>query len=218
MEVIELRSRFARCHLLVGSEGAVLVDAGSGLEVADVTEALSAVGLKPRDLGLIVLTHGDGDHIAGAARIQEATGADVLAHALEIAYIAGRVPRSFPVAKRMFGLLGRRLSRPTVTRVMTGEGQTEGEIEVIHAPGHTPGHIVVFAGDMLIAGDAFRTGATFRETPAAMTVDRSTARETIKRLAERPIARAYSGHGPPSDNASAAGEPLDGITASLTPP
>lgn len=202
MDIIDVPGRFARCQLIIADDGVTLIDAGAAADAHAIRRALMSAGRSPRDIRLIVLTHGDGDHIGGAKALQDETGADILAHELELDYIAGHVPRSFPVIKRGFGILGRRLGRPTVTRVMSGDRLTIGDLEVVHAPGHTPGHLVVYSGDALIAADALRTGDRFTEVPGPMTVDRARSRETIRMLADRPVSRAHSGHGPPAEDAS----------------
>jgi glyoxylase-like metal-dependent hydrolase (beta-lactamase superfamily II) len=201
MEVVDIPGRMGRCQLILGADGLTLVDSGGDPGARSILAAFADRGLSIRDLRRIVLTHGDGDHIAGARLLQERSAAEVIAHELELAYIAGRVPAGFPIAKRAFGWLGRRLPRPDVTRIVAGDGLELGEIEIIHAPGHTPGHLVVQAGDALLVGDALRTGETFAQVPAPMTVDGNRARQTIRSLAERDVRHAYSGHGPPSNDA-----------------
>jgi glyoxylase-like metal-dependent hydrolase (beta-lactamase superfamily II) len=202
-EAIDIRSGQARCQLIVGAQGGTLVDTGSDVNARAIVAAMMSAGVRLRDIRLVILTHGDGDHVAGAKFIQDASGAEVLAHELEAAYILGRLPAGFPLAKRAFHLLGRRLPRPRLTRLMSGSRLEIGDVEIVHAPGHTPGHLVVYAGDAICAGDAFTTGDRFKEVPALMTVDRARARATIRALASRAVGRAYSGHGAPADGAAA---------------
>jgi glyoxylase-like metal-dependent hydrolase (beta-lactamase superfamily II) len=201
--ILDVRSGQAHSQVILTASGVALVDAGSDPKARAIRRTLSRAEIALSAVRWIVLTHGDGDHVAGARDLQDACGAQVIAHELEVEYVMGRVPPGFPVAKRAFGLLGSRLPRPSELLPMTGERLDLGPVEIRHAPGHTPGHIVVYAGDAICAGDAFRTGDRFREVPRALTVDVSTSRETLRRLAGRPTVRAFSGHGPPSDDASA---------------
>jgi glyoxylase-like metal-dependent hydrolase (beta-lactamase superfamily II) len=202
VEIVDVPNRMGRCQLILGTDGITLVDTGADPGAKAILAAIAERGLRPADLRRIVLTHGDGDHVGGARRLQELSGAEVVAHELEVDYIGGRVPRRFPIAKRALGILAGRRPRPSISRVMTGETLLLGEIELVHAPGHTPGHIIVRAGAALIVGDAFRTGDVFAEVPAPMTVDRRLARDTIRRIAEMPVTSVYSGHGPPAMDAA----------------
>ena len=202
VEIIDVHGGQARSQLILGARGVTLVDTGSDIRARAIAAALASVGFGLRDIRLIVLTHGDGDHLAGAHLLQDESGADVLTHELEVEYVLGRLPARFPIAKRAFHFLSRRLPRPRVTRQMSGPRLVIGDIEIVHTPGHTPGHLVVYAGDALCAGDAFRTGYRFTEVPSLMTVDRAMSRTTIRMLAGRAVIRAYSGHGPPSHAAA----------------
>lgn len=213
--IIDVRSGQAHSQIILTQFGALLVDAGSDPKARAIRRVLSATGMEVAAIRWIVLTHGDGDHIAGARDLQDASGAQVIAHELEIEYVMGRIPPGFPLAKRAFGMMGRRLPRPFELRPMTGERLDIGSVEIRHAPGHTPGHLVVYAADAICAGDAFRTGERFREVPTALTVDVARSRETLGRLARRQTALAFSGHGPPTDEAS---ERLNALVLSLPPP
>jgi glyoxylase-like metal-dependent hydrolase (beta-lactamase superfamily II) len=196
-EIIDIRSGQARSQLIVGAHGAALVDAGSDVQARAILAAMKSAGVGISDLRIVVLTHGDGDHIAAARFLQDAGAAEILAHELEADYVLGRLPAGFPFAKRAFHLVGRRLPRPHLTRLMSGARLEIGDVEIVHAPGHTPGHVVVYAGDAICAGDAFTTGDRFKEVPGLMTADRARSWATIRALAGRAVARAYSGHGPP---------------------
>jgi glyoxylase-like metal-dependent hydrolase (beta-lactamase superfamily II) len=201
VEIVDVRSGQAHCQIIFGSSGITVVDTGSDRTARPILEAIGRHGHTAADVSLIVLTHGDGDHIAGARAIQDASGAQVLASAEEADYLAGRLPPGFPLAKRLFHIVGGRIRRPVVTILTSDAGLVLNDIEVAPAPGHTPGSIVVFAGDAVCAGDAFTTGDRFTRVPKFMDVDAARAEATIRDLAARRIARAFSGHGPPADGA-----------------
>src|SRR5207244_3277863 len=83
----------------------MLVDTGWGQSTKKIERALHDLGLDPRDLALIVLTHGHGDHAGGAARLRQLSGAKVLAHAGDLAMLqAGHNRPLLPM-----GALGRLL-------------------------------------------------------------------------------------------------------------
>ncbi len=61
----------SNAYLLRG-EQAVLVDAGGPEDGDRLRDALSAQGLQPRDIALVLLTHGHNDHSGTAASFAEA--------------------------------------------------------------------------------------------------------------------------------------------------
>jgi glyoxylase-like metal-dependent hydrolase (beta-lactamase superfamily II) len=169
-----MRSTIHPVVLWQGREGITLVDAGYPGQLADIESALSALGLKLKDVRRIFLTHQDLDHIGSAEAVQAATGAEVYAHAADKPYIEGekRLVKMDPARwedrlKAMPEKLRHRArlmmsDRPTVKvlRVLRG-GETlpfHGGIDVIPTPGHTPGHVCYFVKSLglLIAGDALR--------------------------------------------------------------
>jgi glyoxylase-like metal-dependent hydrolase (beta-lactamase superfamily II) len=201
MRIIDIPLRFARCQLVM-ADVPTLVDAGGAADTSSVLAVIAREGLSMSQLGRIILTHGDGDHIGGAAELQRLSGAELVAHEDERPYLEGHVPAGFSIVKRMVVAIGSRGPRPHIDRWVTG-GEVIDGLEVAHSPGHTPGSICVYAGDAILAGDAFRTGAQFEEVPRLMSADVARSRATIRALARRPVRWAFSGHGPPADGAEA---------------
>lgn len=198
--IVDVRAGFAHCQIVAGDGGEVVViDPG---RAGPVLDALARERIPLTSVRWIVLTHGDGDHWGGAAALVERSGAQVAAHEAERAYLDGTRMPPFSLPKRLLiGLGGRRAVPPRVDRWLR-DGETVGRLEVIHTPGHTPGHICLQAGTDLIAGDAFTTGERFSEVPRLMSADAAGARRAIRALAGREISRAFSGHGPPADDAA----------------
>jgi glyoxylase-like metal-dependent hydrolase (beta-lactamase superfamily II) len=206
--VIDVRAGFAHCQIVV-ADSVTLVDAG---DPRPILAALAAAGIGPRDVHRIVLTHGDGDHTRGASALRELTGAEVAAHVDERGYLDGTDVPPFSLPKRLLiRVAGRHAMRPIVDRWLRDREVVDG-LEVIHTPGHTPGHISLRVGDTLLVGDAFSTGERFREVPRLMTADLPRSRRSIQLLAGLDIDRAFSGHAPPADGA---GEKLRALAAAV---
>jgi glyoxylase-like metal-dependent hydrolase (beta-lactamase superfamily II) len=139
------------------SKAAVVIDPGG-----DVPRILEAV----RELGLtverILLTHGHIDHAGGAAELRDALpGVPVEGPALPDAFLLEGLAQS----GAQYGIA----ARPVVPDRWLAEGDTvaiAGQgFQVLHCPGHTPGHVVfanaalgfAVVGDVLFQGSIGRT-------------------------------------------------------------
>ena len=73
------------CHLLVEPDGrgAVLLDTGLIGERGQIRRRLRRLGLGPRDVCAILLTHGHLDHAGNLAWAKAWTGAPIYAHPAE---------------------------------------------------------------------------------------------------------------------------------------
>jgi glyoxylase-like metal-dependent hydrolase (beta-lactamase superfamily II) len=151
----------------------VLIDAGFPGQADALVSAIAAEGFRAGDITHIIITHQDIDHIGCLPDIlQLAPSAQVIAHAEEAPYIDGRKTPvklaaleaaydSLPEAKKQFcATLREGFSSRRAAIGKTVENGTllpmAGGIEVVHTPGHTPGHIALFLrqGRIMVAGDA----------------------------------------------------------------
>jgi glyoxylase-like metal-dependent hydrolase (beta-lactamase superfamily II) len=160
-------SKTDNAYLIDGDDGLTLVDVGRSKAVGLLLNAITDLGHDPADLRRIVLTHAHPDHVQGAPELRERTGARVLIHAADAAWLAdGRVPedgRSGAGARRFDGLKAGQWTpfKPDAT-LEDGEliGGADG-LRVIHTPGHSPGHIALLHEPTrtVLVGDAvFHTG------------------------------------------------------------
>lgn len=134
-----------------------LVDAGG-----DIPRLLDAVAKHGVTLERLLVTHGHLDHCSGVADLAEQLALPVDGpHPDDQFWIDG-----LPMAARQYGFPPARPFTPT-RWLKDGDTVQVGEetMEVIHCPGHTPGHVVfyhrghelAFVGDVLFQGSIGRT-------------------------------------------------------------
>jgi hydroxyacylglutathione hydrolase len=170
-----------------GTDEAVLVDPG-----ASIGEMLAAVRAAGAAVTAIVLTHAHLDHVDGVARAKLETGAPVLLHR-----DAEEMYRAVPVQAQWFGM--RVDAPPPVDAYLEIGGTVEiggCSLEIRHAPGHAPGHVILVGDGAAIVGDCVFAGSIGRtDLPGGdfQTLMHS-IRSQILTLPDETV--LYSGHGP----------------------
>jgi hydroxyacylglutathione hydrolase len=147
------------CSIVVctASNRAAIVDPGGDL--ARIREALDQLGATPEK---ILLTHGHIDHAGGAAELAEALSVPIEGPHEADAFLLSNLEAQ----GQRFGITNIRNATPT--RWLTeGETVSLGDLtfNVLHVPGHTPGHLVfvnapsrfALVGDTLFQGSVGRT-------------------------------------------------------------
>ena len=156
--VIPVTAFEQNCTLLWCEESkqAAVVDPGG--EIARIRQAVGDRGLS---LERILVTHGHIDHAGGVADLAAACGVPVEGpHREDDFWIAGIEQQS-----RMFGLPGARSFTPDRWLEHGDEVRIGQEVlEVLHTPGHTPGHVVFFhrASGLALVGDVLFRGSIGR--------------------------------------------------------
>jgi glyoxylase-like metal-dependent hydrolase (beta-lactamase superfamily II) len=205
----------------LGMVNAFLVEEDDGLTLVDTTlprsekPILAAAGKLGRPIVRIVLTHAHQDHIGSLdALVRELPGVEVAISVRDAKLLAKDMtpePGEPADAKFRGGYSGAK-TRPG--RLLS-PGDRVGSLEVVAAPGHTPGQIALLdtRDRTLIAGDAFSTlggVATSAKVnprfplPALATWHRPTALETARTLRALDPARLAVGHGKTVDAPAAA--------------
>jgi len=171
---------------------AAIIDPGG--EVPRLLAALEQHGLT---LEKIWITHGHMDHAGGTAALKEATGVPIEGPHRDDQFWIDRIPES----SVRFGMEGQAFTPDRW--LQDGDKVTLGEteFEVLHCPGHTPGHVVFFhrearfaqVGDVLFQGSIGRT-----DFPRGNHADLINA-ITTKLWPLGDDVRFVPGHGPMSD-------------------
>ncbi|MFJ6211737.1 MBL fold metallo-hydrolase [Streptomyces sp. NPDC092296] len=187
-------------HLVRLPDGFAVVDTGFPGSAPAILAALARLGGRPQQLRQIVLTHSHLDHMGSAADLVAATGARVLAGALDAPVISAAAPEPEPVYTPAERALHQQVMagfadadtpplRHLTVDVELHDGDTLdgwGEpVHVLHVPGHTPGGIALHlptGGGVLFPGDLIAT-AEHRAILGPINVDRAAAIASFRRLA-----------------------------------
>ena len=198
----------ANAYLVIGKQP-ILVDTGGPNSLAKLTQALKSHGVVAQDLGLIVHTHGHGDHVGSTAALQQMARMPTLLYQSDL-QMAERGVNS-PVH---YSRLAARMIAPFVMRHFAGfvpsmTIQSEFslkpygiEAEIIHTPGHTPGSVsIVFENGSAIVGDVMmggHLGGAFQPHLPRYHYfydDMAQIHSSLKTLLDRGVETFYVGHG-----------------------
>ncbi len=164
------------------------------------------MGCKQGNLRLIILTHGDFDHVGNANHLHERFGAKIVMHNGD----SGMVERGDMFWNRRKGniLLG------MIARILFGFGKKERfspdlyidegyelseyelDAKVLHIPGHSKGSIGILTADNnLFCGDLLEN----KDKPVLNSImdDSAAANASVKKLKSLKIKTVYPGHGKP---------------------
>jgi glyoxylase-like metal-dependent hydrolase (beta-lactamase superfamily II) len=201
--------------LLLGDSEIWLVDAGFPGQAEVILDAIRAEGIDPQQISGLLITHQDIDHIGSAGALRKfMPNAKVYCHPFDRPYIQGnqkplklagfeKVMEGKPEEQRQFLYKLTRGFEQSYLPVdeEVGDGQVlplAGGTTVIHAPGHTPGHINLYVQDcqLLIAADSLRV----TDGELSLMVDDNhddpvQFRQSIQKLNGYPIGQVISYHG-----------------------
>jgi len=145
------RVHFVNAYLVREDDGFTLIDTTMGGAADALIAAAHAAG---GEIRRIALTHGHGDHVGSLDALEAKLGdtvsvlmpeLDARIHAGEHV-VDGKLPGSWP-------------SLQTTPTGLLAAGDRVGSLEVVPAPGHTPGHVAYLdtRDRTLLAGDVYTT-------------------------------------------------------------
>jgi glyoxylase-like metal-dependent hydrolase (beta-lactamase superfamily II) len=198
---------FVHAFLLDDGDGLTLIDTLYSADARQIFEQIQQIGKNISDLKRIVLTHAHRAHLGGLALLKQSSGAGVYCHAWEADIVAGeRSPQCMSLMPmhpyRLWHYqVGSRFGRhkPCAVDQLLADGNRVGPLTVIHAPGHTPGHLVFYWPERraLFAGDALVSYPTLEAGWPAFTLNIKQNQGTVRDLAGLDTETLGVGHGDP---------------------
>jgi hydroxyacylglutathione hydrolase len=200
--LLRIKGAISNCYLLLG-EKPVLVDTGAPGDLKRIIAALKDVDLEPKDISLILLTHGHSNHAGCAAELKRLSGAHVALHIGDAALV--RSGRNGVLAAQ--DTLGRVLRpfideeyeafEPDVLFRDSFSLEPHGiKGKVLATPGHTPGSAsVILASGEAIIGDVLRGSFVWpnKSRPHWFCNDAELNNRSIVRLAREGLIRCHPG-------------------------
>ncbi|PZT52052.1 MBL fold metallo-hydrolase [Paenibacillus silvae] len=197
--------------LLRDEDGYTLVDTGMIGQFAELEATLADLNVSLSDIKRVILTHQDMDHIGNLGALLDAIpGLEVWAHADEIPYVTGTKPliKFTPERRAMLPApvlaladqLLMQLPEINISRTLV-DGDIlplQGGTQVIHTPGHTPGHVCLYFGEQqfLLAADELRVVDDVLVGPAPpATPDMPEALRSLKKLTGLKLNKVLCYHG-----------------------
>ena len=193
---------YVNAYLVVTDDGLVLVDTGlprtHGRLHQELADARRSVG----DITSVLLTHWHTDHTGGLARVRTASGAKVVASAIDAEVIRGDRGAPLTAIMKLTQPVMGDPGRSQVHEALAADGPfSVPGFTAVHTPGHTSGHVSYLldrAGGFLFAGDAAGSArGKLRHSPRLVTHDRDEAERSVAKLAELDFDVAVFGHGQP---------------------
>ena len=199
------------CYLIKCNDGYILIDSGYTKNRAQVQAKIEDLGCKPGALKLILVTHGDFDHVGNVVYLQKKYGGKVAMHRGDLGMAEhgnmfwNRNGINIVLKKLIQAILILfRLKLKKANRFTPDIFLVDGEdlsdygfnAKVIHFPGHSKGSIgfITSNGD-LFCGDLLEN--LKKPVKGSLVDNKDDFKASISKLKEISIKKIYPGHGEP---------------------
>jgi glyoxylase-like metal-dependent hydrolase (beta-lactamase superfamily II) len=181
---------WAYVYLVQTDEYHVLIDCGSGTETshANLLNGLQQAGLQPSQLTHILLTHAHIDHYGGLSQLKPIVQAKIGVHDLDLQTVSYHEARLALIGRRLASFLADAgLAEETREQLLSIYRFTKaiyrsvpvdftyeavdmrlGPFEMVHLPGHCPGHVAIRLEDVVFCGDMVVEGVTPHLSPESI--------------------------------------------------
>ncbi|TKX73657.1 MBL fold metallo-hydrolase [Halorubrum sp. GN11_10-6_MGM] len=204
---------------LVFDDVPTLVDAGTPWDEAAIRRGLDEAGIGVSEVGRVLLTHYDLDHVGTLASLAPELDAPVRAYGFDAQLLRGA--RSPPIRnhkgliQRLGGLV---TDLPDLDVLGVRDGEAVGSFTAYHTPGHTPGHVAYVSEELgvgLLGDLVAESDGDLDPSEWLISYDTDAVATSVRSLAERapPFEVACVGHGDPL--ASGGSEALRRLASTL---
>ena len=213
-----------RCYLVQQETGWLLVDSGFGEAscLDSLCGQLAYLGLSPKDIGYLVITHAHPDHFGLAQSLKAISDIKVIMHRRD--WDNTRFFKEFTSTEQVLGRarylglkesdmegfnqlvgFGKRLFSSGISPDIVLDGNDEpvgdGRLRAILTPGHTPGHVCLYDPEnrLLFSGDHVLRDITSHIDPNLLTSENPLKLylESLKRVSLLNVDLVLPGHGEP---------------------
>lgn len=205
-------------YVLFDTGGYMILDKSFNNRRDLLLKALKNNNCTKENLKLLILTHGDVDHVANAAYLKKQFGLKIAMHKGDLNLVQNPkledMMASFNYRSALLKFVMKCMKKKVnlvmektansfesfIPDIYLEEGdslETFGfDAKILALPGHTPGSIGVLTGkNELIAGDLFQNNKKLG--PAINAIDFEALDKSIKRIENMKVNRIYVGHGIP---------------------
>lgn len=175
----------SNCYLI----GNILVDTGTGNSKEYLPQKIQEAGLDINDINMIVNTHCHFDHVGGNYLFPNSK---VAIHEKD-----AEILQSDDSPLTAGFLFGQSVKRRNVN-VNLKDGDKIANFEIIHTPGHTPGGISLWDGEVLISGDTVFANDGFGRLDIGGNSQEMI--NSLEKLSKLDVEYLLPGHGPWTKN------------------
>lgn len=179
---------WAYAYLVATNDKLILIDSGSGTDSSheDLLNGLQQAGYQPSDLTHVLLTHAHIDHFGGLTKLKPLTSAKIGCHELDAPTVSDHDARLAFISHRLASFLtdsglasdeaDSLLSIYRFTKALYQSvpvdfvyGNEPLPFDIVHLPGHCPGHVAIRLDDIIFCGDMVVAGVTPHLAPESIT-------------------------------------------------
>ena len=212
MNIYTVRMGITCCYI-IQDKGTIMVDSGPPNKIDSFIKSMRQASIDPKQIKLIVHTHGHWDHIGSTKALKEATGAQIALHEPDKDWLEkslNQLPPGVTTWGRILLQLTSRYMRSariSATKVDIVLRDEEFSLvsfgipgKVLYTPGHTMGSVSVLleTGDAFV-GDLAMNGLPFHLRPGlpVFAEDLELVKKSWRLLLDQGVKIVYPGHGKP---------------------